>query len=270
MRAAQFCLHAQPCFTPWKLSKKIRGFPKVIFRHGDVKKKTLIAPFGWLRRSLHAVTLRRSTPEVQLRHFQLGTKTQLDYVADVNLLKGSQWKTEDFGWIIVDVLMVKTQQLFPCMDFIMFHWNVLLWAFSNDSNNSREAKTTYSVYLSAIGCSACEASLSNILCSGGCNGWSSSPKAWLQRCSSRWWRQASHRTCWFRSLFTRSCSMLATASCRSKACYRDKRRMCNRKIWFKREETIFFWVSRWSYTIKSPIKEIHLQNTHFRASGKSF
>lgn len=78
-------------------------------------------------------------------------------------------------------------------------------------------------YLSAIGCRACEASLSNILCSGGCRGWSSSLRAWLQRCNSRWWRQASHNTCWFLSLFTRSCRMLATASCRSRACWEEKK-----------------------------------------------
>lgn len=78
-------------------------------------------------------------------------------------------------------------------------------------------------YLSAIGCRACEASLSNILCSGGCRGWSSSPRAWLQRSSSRWWRQASHSTCWFLSLFTRSWRMLATANCKSRACWRGTR-----------------------------------------------
>lgn len=91
---------------------------------------------------------------------------------------------------------------------------------------SSQSKLSQVQYLSAIGCRACEASLSNILCSGGCSGWSSSPRAWLQRCNSRWWRQASHNTCWFLSLFTRSWRMLATASCKSRACCRQKTELC--------------------------------------------
>lgn len=72
--------------------------------------------------------------------------------------------------------------------------------------------------LNTIGCSAWEASLSNILWSGGCNEWSSSARAALHRCRSRAWSPASHMTCWFLSVCTRDCRILATASWRSSAC----------------------------------------------------
>lgn len=66
--------------------------------------------------------------------------------------------------------------------------------------------------LNTIGCSACEASLSNILWSGGCSEWSSSARAALHLCRSRAWSPASHMTCWFLSVCTRDCRILATAS----------------------------------------------------------
>lgn len=74
--------------------------------------------------------------------------------------------------------------------------------------------------LSTIGCRAWEASLSNILWSGGCREWSSSARAALHLCRSRAWSPASHMTCWFRSVCTRDCRILATASWRSSACWK--------------------------------------------------
>lgn len=72
--------------------------------------------------------------------------------------------------------------------------------------------------LSTMGCSAWEASLSNILWSGGCSEWSSSARAALHLWRRRAWSPASHMTCWFLSVCTRDCRMLATASWRSSAC----------------------------------------------------
>lgn len=76
--------------------------------------------------------------------------------------------------------------------------------------------------LNTMGCRAWEASLSNILWSGGCKEWSSSARAALHLCRSRAWSPASHMTCWFLSVCTRDCRMLATASCRSSACCKRK------------------------------------------------
>lgn len=72
---------------------------------------------------------------------------------------------------------------------------------------------------SAMGCRFCEASLSKVLCSGGCSGCSSSLMAQLQRCSRRDGRPDSHSTCWFLSEWTNNCSTFATANCSSKACW---------------------------------------------------
>lgn len=80
--------------------------------------------------------------------------------------------------------------------------------------------------LSTMGCSAWEASLSNILWSGGCSEWSSSARAALHLWRRRAWSPASHMTCWFLSVCTRDCRMLATASWRSSACWKE-RRTCN-------------------------------------------
>lgn len=76
--------------------------------------------------------------------------------------------------------------------------------------------------LNTMGCSAWEASLSNILWSGGCSEWSSSARAVLHLCRSRAWSPASHMTCWFLSVCTRDCRILATASWRSSACWKRK------------------------------------------------
>lgn len=77
--------------------------------------------------------------------------------------------------------------------------------------------------LNTIGCSAWEASLSNILWSGGCSEWSSSARAALHLCRSRAWSPASHMTCWFLSVCTRDCRILATASWRSSACWKEEK-----------------------------------------------
>lgn len=117
----------------------------------------------------------------------------------------------------------------------------------------RESRSAW--YLSTTGWRACDASLSNMRCRGGWRGWSSSARAWLQRCSMRWCRQASHSTCWFRSLFTSSCRMLATASCRSRACWEGEggthggsgmKSMGNRKLWLNHRWALeLFLTSGW-------------------------
>lgn len=81
--------------------------------------------------------------------------------------------------------------------------------------------------LSTMGCSAWEASLSNILWSGGCSEWSSSARAALHLWRRRAWSPASHMTCWFLSVCTRDCRMLATASWRSSACWNERKTTCN-------------------------------------------